>query len=389
MRSIVILLVLALAQSGTKGVRLERIPAPEATAALGADSVVVIPLGLGLASHGAHLSLGTDLTLAEHLAHRVSEATSVAVAPALGYHANPLEADTARDVTVQIVRTLAAARPRRFYVINTSAEPASALKAAADALQREGVLLHSMDFAAQVGAHAAETETSIMLHIDPPAVNMSRARGAASRADAARGKVVLDALVERIVREIDALRRATPPAPRAEEPARAPLPSAPPPEEPRRPSGCTAGDERTIVDIANRFNGFWATADVDRMAALWSEAGDLVHPDGVVERGRTTIRLNRREQLARKEYRASKHLLTFGVIRCVSPDVAVADGKWTLTGVYDAAGNLLPRGEGLTTVVLKKQGGDWLFEAYRYTVTLAQATTKAPTLLKKPGYPDK
>jgi hypothetical protein len=37
----------------------------------------------------------------------------------------------------------------------------------------------------------------------------------------------------------------------------------------------------------------------------------------------------------------------------------VANGKWELTGVYDAAGNLMPRG------------------------------AKPPTLLEKPGYPDK
>jgi hypothetical protein len=65
----------------------------------------------------------------------------------------------------------------------------------------------------------------------------------------------------------------------------------------------------------------------------------------------------------------------------------VADGKWELTGVYDAAGNILPRGEGLVTVVLKKGDAGWIFEAYRYTVT--QPGAKPPTLLKKPGYPEK
>jgi hypothetical protein len=67
----------------------------------------------------------------------------------------------------------------------------------------------------------------------------------------------------------------------------------------------------------------------------------------------------------------------------------VADGKWELTGVYDAAGNLMPRGDGPATVVLKRQGGAWLFEAYRCSVTIAQGGAKPPTLLKKPGYPDK
>jgi uncharacterized protein (TIGR02246 family) len=278
--------------------------------------------------------------------------------------------------------------PRRFYVVNTSAASGRALSAAASALAREGVLLRFSEFATQMGAHAAEVETSMMLHIDAPSVTMERAPGDASGASAARGKVFLDALVERIVRDVESLKRATPPDP---QPAQAAVPPPMPQEsvEPRRPSGCTAGDERSIVDVATRFSAYWTMGEVDRIAELWSIEGDLVHPDGVVERGREIIRANRRDQFRRKEYRGSKHSVRFGVIRCVSPDVAVADGKWELTGVYDATGNLMPRGDGPATVVLKRHSGAWLFEAYRYSVTLTQGGAKPPTLLKKPGYPDK
>jgi uncharacterized protein (TIGR02246 family) len=399
MKTIIITLVLALAQPAppTKGVRLERLASSDAQAALSADSVVVIPLGAGMQAHGAHLGVGTDLVLAEHVAHRVMEATAVSVAPALAYHFSAaaelpasatLSAETARDVTLEVVRALSRSGPRRFYVVNTSAAPGRVLSAAASALAREGVLLRFSEMATHMGAHAAEAETSMMLHIDAPSVTMERASGDASAASATRGKVFLDALVDRIVRDVEALKRATPPEPQPAQAAAAPA-MRQESIEPRRPSGCTAGDERSIVDVATRFSGYWTMGDVDRIAELWSNDGDLVHPDGVVERGREIIRANRRDQFRRKEYRGSKHEERFGVIRCVSADIAVADGKWELSGVYDGVGNLLPRGDGPTTVVLKKHSGVWLFEAYRYSVTIAQAGAKPPTLLKKPGHPDK
>lgn len=397
MRTLLLVLLVALTQPRGGGVRLERLTSSDAQAALSADSVVVIPLGAGMQPHGAHLGVGTDLVLAEHVAHRVTEAARVALAPPIAYHfsaatelpaAATLSADTARDVTIEMVRTLARSGPRRFYVVNSSATTGRALSVAASALAREGILLRYSEFATQMGAHAAEAETSMMLHIDAPAVTMERATGDASGASAARGKVFLDALVERIVRDVDALKRATAPDPQPAQTIAAPVVSQES-AEPRRPSGCTAGDERSIADVATRFSAYWTMGEVDRIAELWSNEGDLVHPDGAVERGREIIRANRRDQFRRKEYRGSKHSVRFGVIRCVSPDIAVADGKWELIGVYDAAGNLMPRGDGPTTVVLKRHSGAWLFEAYRYAVTIAAEGAKPPTLLKKPGYPDK
>lgn len=400
MRIVVVSLLFCLVQAGPpppKGVKLERLAMPEAQTAIGADTVVVIPLGAGLQGHGPHLALGSDLTLTEHLAHRVMEASTVAVAPALAYHlqAAPdetpalttLAAETARDLTIQVVRTIARSGPRRFYVLNTSATASVALNAAASTLAREGIVLRFSNLASHIGAHASEAETSMLLHIDTPSVNMERAGSDASGAAAARGKVYIDTIVTALVRDIEALRRVTPPELQPETPVRRPPPGAPNISAQRRPSGCTAGDERAILDVGYRFTAYWTMGDVDKIGALWSDEGDLIHPDGAVERGRVTIIQNRREQFRRKEYRSSKHSMNFGGIRCLTGDVAVADGKWELTGVYDAAGNILPRGEGLVTVVLKKGDAGWIFEAYRYTVT--QPGAKPPTLLKKPGYPDK
>ena len=399
MRNVMVIALVCAFQvpASPKGIKLERLTTIDAAQVLGADAVVLIPIGAGLQPHDSHLSLGSDLTLAEHLAHRVLTSTTAVVAPAVPFYFSAkaiesagtatLTAETARDATVEILRSLSRSGPRRFFAISLAAHATPALTDAAGIVARDGILFRFADLSGQVAPHAGERETSMLLHIDPPAVNMERADGLASGAAPARGKIYIDGLVESLVREVENLRQARPPDP---QPEAAPRPAPPPPPaEPRRPSGCTAGDERAIADLATRFSAFWATGDVNRMADLWSQEGDLAHPDGAVERGREIIRAYRRDQFRRPEYRSSKHVVRFGVIRCVSPDVAVADGKWELSEVYDASGNVMPRGDGPLTVVLKKHNGPWLFEAYRYSVTLTQQGPKPPTLLKKPGYPDK
>lgn len=369
---------------------------PIAESLLKPETVVVIPLGSGLSNHGRHMPLGTDFFLADRLARDIMPATPVVVVPTVTYHLSPgptqgpgtttLTMETARDQTIEMVRELARAGTRRFYVLNTSEGSTRALRNAAATLAGEGILLRYSDLTPLIGKHGEEAETSALLHIEPKWVAMDAAEGEAARATAARGKTVLEIVTATIVQEIEALRKVSPPMPQ-----RAAGPSRPNIRLPnvaggRGVSGCHEGDERAIRQVADFFNLRWAEKDPEKVAGFWSKEGDLVHPDGAAEHGRETIHVNRREQFMRKEYSASKHTITFGGIRCISDDVAVVDGKWELSDVFDRAGNRLPRGDGLLTVVMKKQGG-WSFEAYRYTVN--QEAVRPPTLLKKPGYPDR
>jgi uncharacterized protein (TIGR02246 family) len=252
----------------------------------------------------------------------------------------------------------------------------------------------------------------MMLHIDPASVDMRRAvkefnpspgplqltrqRGAQGTfsesgiwgdptlATREKGRVIVEALVTAVLEDIEALRRAPLPSPG---PATAPV-SAPIAPRPRSaavaPGACTPGDERTIRGFGDAFTLHWTNADAAELASLWSDEGDIVHPDGLIERGRETIRSNRAALFIRREYRGSRHPITLGRIRCLTADTAVADGKWELRGVSDANGKALPAFEGQLTVVLKRTGG-WAIEAYRYT----QKPTPAPmpTWLKRPGYP--
>ena len=425
-----------LAQQGPKGIRLADINWQQATDVLRPETVVVIPLGAGSKEHGPHLKLGNDAVLADYLTRRVLEASEVVVAPALQYHFFPafieypgsisLTLDTARDLTTEAALSLSSYGPRRFYVLNTGVSTTRALKPAAQALASRGILLGYTDLAAHLdrvsasirkeegGTHADEVETSMMLYIDPASVDMRRAvkefnpstgpslrltrrRGApgtfsesgvwgdATLATREKGAAIVEGLVKAILDDIETVRRQTPPAP-GSVPAQASA-AVPPPASRQAATGagtCTAGDERTIRGVGDAFALHWLNADATQLAGLWSEDGDMVHPDGLTERGRETIRVNRAALFLRREYRGSRHPMTMGNIRCLTADTAVADGKWELRGVSDAGGKMLPSFEGLFTLVMKRTGA-WYIEAYRYTQKPAAAPM--PTWLKRPGYP--
>lgn len=414
---------------------LEKITWYDAAGVLKPESVVLIPLGAAAKEHGPHLKLSNDAVLADYLTRRVAEATPVVVAPPLHYHFYPafleypgstsLALNTARDLTSDVVRSLAAYGPRRFYVLNTGISTLRPLAASAQALASEGTLVRYTNLETALepaargireqegGSHADEIETSMMLYIDPRSVDMSKAvkdydtrstpfgltrqkggRGTYSptgiwgdptRATSQKGRVLTEALVSAIVQEIDALRAAVPPDGKpADAAVAAPRPAPPARERSERPERCSAGDERTIRAFGDAFTRHWANADADKLAELWAELGDIAHPDGMVERTRQLILQNRRELFRRREYRHSRHPMQIGQIRCLTNDIAVADGKWELRDVTDAAGKPQPTRKGLLTLVLKRSGG-WSIEAYRYTIDASNPA--GPTLLKRPGWP--
>jgi uncharacterized protein (TIGR02246 family) len=198
-----------------------------------------------------------------------------------------------------------------------------------------------------------------------------------------KGRVLVETLVTRVLEDIERVRVAPLPLARSTSSAAAAGASraiaAAAIER-----NCTPQDERTIRQLGPQFSTAWNEMDAERIALMFTEMGDMRHPDGTIERGREVIRDNRRELFTRREYRGSVHSLALNDIRCVGPDVAVADGKWELREMVDANRKPLPPIDGLCTMVLKRTGGGWTIEAYRYTV--APRASPPPTVLKQPGF---
>jgi creatinine amidohydrolase len=247
----------AAAPAERPGVLLEDLTWVQAERVLKADTVVVIPLGAESKEHGPHLKLKNDFILAEYLKGRVRERASVVIAPTVNYGFYPafteypgstsLTLETSRDMLVEICRGLARFGPRRFYVLNTGVSTVGALDPAAEILAADGILMRYTDLlkamepvekqvSQQVGGtHADEIETSMILYMSPADVDMSKAvkdyhpgRGGLTRdpksdgkvyspsgvfgdatlATKEKGRIVTEALVEAIVREIEDLRKA-------------------------------------------------------------------------------------------------------------------------------------------------------------------------------------
>jgi creatinine amidohydrolase len=421
------------------GTRLEDVAWPAAGDRLKPEAVVVLPLGPAAQQHGPHMTLGAERRLVEHLTRRLLETADVVAAPPLTYAYQPafteypgstsLSADIAAGAVRDVARSLAAHGPRRFYVLNTTLAH-EALAESARALASDGILLRYTDAPTRleaamrrirrqaIGGHADEIRTSMMLYVAPSAVDMRRAVreygnasspfrltrrgggsathsvsgvwGDATLATPEKGRVLVDALVAAIRTDVEQLRAAAVPG------AASPRPHAP------RPSGsgarqagpgslppgvCLPGEDRAIRAIAPAFYIAWRNHDAGIIGEFWRPEGDMIHPDGFIEGSAQVIRQNRATLFGRPEYRDSRHSLTFGQVRCIAEDVAIADAKWELTGVTDARGAALPPSEGLCTLVLKKAQGRWRIEAYRYTVN-AQASNR-PSVLPKPGFIDR
>jgi creatinine amidohydrolase len=420
------------------GVQMADLSWPMAEQRLKPEAVVLLPLGAAAQEHGPHLKLRTDSILAEYFTRRILEIADVVAAPALPYHYFPafseypgstsISLNIARDLTADVVRSIARHGPRRFYVLNTGYSSAQALAETARMLAPEGILLRYTDWRARMeatrgvqqqpgGNHADEIETSMMLYIDPSTVNMTLAQrdyspavatpfqltrnptgrgtysptgawGDPSLATRDKGRVVVETTVGAIRTEIEELRRASLPRGATSGPqlTAAPREFSMPQSGGRAIGECLQGDERFIRELGPQFYVAWQDQDAARVARFWADGGDMAHPDGLVETTAQVIRENRAYLFMQREFRGSKHFLTIGQVRCITNDVAIADAKWELRGVTDGRGNLTPPAEGLCTLVLRRMGGGWVIEAWRYNMKPSTAATQ-PTILKKPGFP--
>lgn len=241
--------------------RIANIPWTEAARLLDSSTVVVIPIGAEAKEHGPHLPLNNDWLLAEYFAKRVIAATPVVLYPTVNYHFYPsfteypgsttLRLGTARDVIVDIVRSIAGHGPRRFYVLNTGVSTLRALAPARDTLAAYGIVMRYTDILAvgreaedkvrqqAGGTHADELETSMMLYMHPEAVQLSKAVddyhpgaggltrdsaaavrdgkvwsrsgtfGNATLATRAKGRILVESQVQGMLAEIEVLRRTT------------------------------------------------------------------------------------------------------------------------------------------------------------------------------------
>ena len=246
--------------AAAQGVLLEDLTWIEAEKVLRPETVVVIPLGAASKEHGPHLKLKNDLILANDLKERVRRRADVVIAPTIPYSFYPafveypgstsLTLETARDTVVEICRGLSRFGPKRFYVLNTGVSTVRALAPAVEMLAADGIVMRYTDILRALGptektiakqeggTHADEIETSMILYMSPGDVDMGKAVkdyhpgtggltrdekaegkvysptgvfGDATLATKEKGRIVTEALVEAILKDIESLQQTGPP----------------------------------------------------------------------------------------------------------------------------------------------------------------------------------
>lgn len=257
----------ALAQPAPS-VTLSAITWLEARDRLTEDAIVLLAYGNASKAHGPHLPLSTDFLQAQFVADEVAKRTPVVVAPSIGYGYYPpfleypasttLPLSVARDLVANVCRSYArSSRARRFYIVGHGQISRPVFEQAARQLASEGILLRYSDWEGgkapgvkalrtqERGSHADEIETSMMLHIAPGRVDMTRAVkeygappsqggymignrpardglfspsgvfGDATAATRDKGQRLTDGLIEFVLKDIAELRGAPLPQPRS------------------------------------------------------------------------------------------------------------------------------------------------------------------------------
>ena len=109
----------------------------------------------------------------------------------------------------------------------------------------------------------------------------------------------------------------------------------------------------------------WNRHDAAAYAALFTEAGDCVNVLGWWWKGRAEIEKQLSAAFA-FVFHESRLTITETTIRHLTPAIAVAHVRWTMSGAKTPPGMPEPK-EGIQTQVLQKAAGHWLIQSFQNT----------------------
>lgn len=237
-----------------KGKRLAELGWDDVAVLLNQDPIILLPIGGGVKEHGHHLPLGTDMFVVQELAEAVVREAEVLLLPTLNYAYFPafvdwpgsvsIEAETFKRFVADIIRSYARHGARKFLLLDGGVSTHFPLTILSYDLHNElGIEVAVTDIrglgaetaravcASPKGGHADESETSCLLHLRPELVKMGSAleeypaspyqttgptgvhkitlktrmggssgiNGDPTRADAEKGRRILEAMTQDIV----------------------------------------------------------------------------------------------------------------------------------------------------------------------------------------------
>jgi len=121
---------------------------------------------------------------------------------------------------------------------------------------------------------------------------------------------------------------------------------------------------KSVRAMTEEFVVNWNKHDTAALAAMWTEDGDHMEPDG-----RTVTGPKELKRLFDIEhgsvFKNSELHLVVEKVRSPTPEIAIADGTYELFGATDPAGNDIGTRTGYFFYVVQKDGDSWKVNASR------------------------
>jgi uncharacterized protein (TIGR02246 family) len=127
----------------------------------------------------------------------------------------------------------------------------------------------------------------------------------------------------------------------------------------------TTTDNTAIRALATQQEQAWNRHDAKAYADLFTTDCDVVNVIGNWWNGRAEVEHKLTVAYA-TVFKSSALTFTDVQIRFLTPQLAVAHMRWTMTGAGLPAGLAQPK-QGIQTLVVRKQAGRWLIDAFQNT----------------------
>ena len=135
------------------------------------------------------------------------------------------------------------------------------------------------------------------------------------------------------------------------------------------PQGSTPGnDEAPIREIVNKYVDARERNDPKAVEALFTNDADQLVSSGEWRKGRDAVV---KGAMASSRSTGGKRTITVEQVRFVAPDVAIADGRYELTGLSGGTNRSM-----WATLIMKKTGNGWRITAIRNMLPAAPAPSR-------------
>lgn len=121
------------------------------------------------------------------------------------------------------------------------------------------------------------------------------------------------------------------------------------------------GSTQDETALNNKFTGFveaWNKHDVPAMASTWATDGTLINPFGRIAKGRDEIQMLFQDEQS-KAMKKSTASATPLEIRWVTPEVALADATFTISGMTGPDGKPAKPMKSHVSLLMVKSGDNW------------------------------